>query len=37
MQEIAEELNNKGMSLNKFNTLNNEYEQKNTRTKKRIN
>ena len=28
MQEIAEELNNKGMSLNKLNTLNNEYEQK---------
>ena len=27
-QEILEELNNKGISINKLNELNNEYEQK---------
>ena len=28
MQEIEKELNDKGISLNKLHTLNNEYEQK---------
>ena len=28
MQEIAKELDDKGISINKLNTLNNEYEQK---------
>ena len=28
MEETAKELNDKGISINKLNTLNNEYEQK---------
>ena len=34
VQEIVKELDDKGVSINKLNTLNNEYEQKNARIKK---
>ena len=37
MREIGEELNNKGTSLNKLNTLNNEYEQKIKKIEKELN
>ena len=36
-QEIVKELNNKGISLNKLNTLNNEHEQKIQKLRKELN
>ena len=37
MQEIVKELNDKGISLSKLNTLNNEYEQKMQKIAKELN
>ena len=37
IQEITKELNDRGISLNKLNTLNNEYEQKIQELRKELN